>query len=324
MNAYNKDDEDGEPGGTGDAPSEVGKTVKMFRNNRHEMKEEEIAIERIRKFGKLCDKVGTIPICGFSGGKDSAVVYDLAKRSGIKFIPRFNHTFEPPWILRFIKEKYPEVEWFRGRHVGFLANFKNHGNMLPSPFAAYCCQEYKHAVKGPQRAVILGVRRTESRKRVDRTTFQFNPKKLKGIVSPSDYFQTQCISESNNTELILNPIVDWTKEQVMDYIKRHSIPIPKEAQNGERVGCIVCPKADFRSNVKNLYRYPKLVDAISKACGRRTEVKRHDDDFPADEVYFVCRWLNYGFKPFTKPLAEEYRKFRQFYDDWKNKTKSKN
>lgn len=50
----------------------------------------------------------------FSGGKDSCVVYDLVKRAGVKY--RVNYcqtTVDPPELVRFIKEQYPEVTWIR-------------------------------------------------------------------------------------------------------------------------------------------------------------------------------------------------------------------
>lgn len=43
------------------------------------------AIERIQKFARLADKMGFVPVLGFSGGKDSQVCYDLCKRAGIEF-----------------------------------------------------------------------------------------------------------------------------------------------------------------------------------------------------------------------------------------------
>jgi len=48
----------------------------------------------------------------FSGGKDSIVIYDLAKRAGVKFTGNFSKTtVDPPEVLKFIKENYPEVVW---------------------------------------------------------------------------------------------------------------------------------------------------------------------------------------------------------------------
>ena len=47
---------------------------------------EEIAIERIQKFAKIADAYRFEVALGFSGGKDSQVVYDLCKRANTHWI----------------------------------------------------------------------------------------------------------------------------------------------------------------------------------------------------------------------------------------------
>lgn len=47
---------------------------------------------------------------GFSGGKDSVVLLDIAKKSGVKFEAVYsNTTIDPPGTIPFIRENYPEV-----------------------------------------------------------------------------------------------------------------------------------------------------------------------------------------------------------------------
>lgn len=45
------------------------------------------AIDRIRRFARLAERMGLEVRLGFSGGKDSQVVYDLMKRAGVEFTP---------------------------------------------------------------------------------------------------------------------------------------------------------------------------------------------------------------------------------------------
>ncbi len=69
--------------------------------------------EKISKSIKFLQDLETEKECslGFSGGKDSILILDLAKKSGIKFKPiHSNTTIDPPGTLKFIREKYPEVE----------------------------------------------------------------------------------------------------------------------------------------------------------------------------------------------------------------------
>ena len=46
----------------------------------------------------------------FSGGKDSQVILDLVKRSGVKYDAHMNITsVDPPELTQFVKEHYPDV-----------------------------------------------------------------------------------------------------------------------------------------------------------------------------------------------------------------------
>jgi len=47
----------------------------------------------------------------FSGGKDSVVIKALADMAGVKYDAHYSlTTVDPPELVRFIKEKHPEVE----------------------------------------------------------------------------------------------------------------------------------------------------------------------------------------------------------------------
>ena len=64
---------------------------------------ESIAIERIHKFAKIADAMRFDMCVGFSGGKDSQVVYDLMKRSDVPFKAYYNKAFESNTTKNFIK-----------------------------------------------------------------------------------------------------------------------------------------------------------------------------------------------------------------------------
>ena len=233
---------------------------------------EQQAIERIQKFSKIAKALGYEVAVGFSGGKDSQVVLDLCKRSGIEFKAYFNHTFESPTVLKFIRQHYPEVFWRRAHHYGFIENiWKNHNSILPTVEFAYCCEDYKHNPKNVDSASIVGVRKAESAKRRNRMVFEARNKRTvkhnKELFS--EYFEDKCTGVGSSGVIQLKPIIDWSNDEVWDYIKKYNLPVNPEYETRVRVGCVVCPKANLNSNYLYLMQHPKMIDAFIKAREKR-------------------------------------------------------
>ena len=273
---------------------------------------EQIAIDRIQRFAKIAAAYNFEIAVGFSGGKDSQVVYDLCKRAGIPFKAYYNVAFESATTKRFIRDNYPEVIWRRDYKFGFIENiWKNHKGMLPTVEKAYCCEDYKHNPKYVDKCSIIGVRKQESAKRASRTVLSFKNKTTKKQMAQfSEYFTENCESVGTASVIQLSPIVDWSKDDVWDYIHQHNLPVNREYEYRERVGCLVCPKANFSHNYMTLIRYPKLIDAFIRAIdrvpGRDYFITNDNKDYSDDKVYYICRWLNHSFRPFSKRQEREY------------------
>lgn len=295
----------------------------LFERNlfAHEIEQE--AITRIQKFARIA-KAMDLPIhIGFSGGKDSQVVLDLCKRAGIEFTAYFNHALESPDTLKFIREQYPEVIWRRDVKEGLIQHIREVcKGFLPTVQAAYCCETYKHNPKYVDKCTILGIRKSESAKRANRTAFtaknKTTLKKNKTLVS--EYFKEQCQSVGSASLIALHPIIDWSVSDVWGYIKDHNLPINPEYAECNRVGCMICPKANFNSNYIKLKKYPKLIDALIKA--RDFEhcdwiITAENKDYRDDKVYYICRWLNHSFMPFTERNQRLYEEIREIYNQLK-------
>lgn len=288
---------------------------------------EQEAIMRIRKFAKIASAMEYEIGVGFSGGKDSLVVYDLCKRAGIDCKFYFNHSLEDIATLRYIRENFPDVIWRRNEKGLFEYIAKNMGGLLPSVTFAYCCETYKHNAKFVDDASIVGVRASESAKRKDRKVFETKNKTFakRHKATIGEYFEDRCQGVGAPNKVQLKPIVDWTDDDVWAYVKKYNLTInPLYKEGFKRIGCMICPKADFTSNYKNLMRYPKLVNSVINARlrglgtdwiinkGRDSEIDCSDD-----KVYYVCRWLNHSFMPFSKKQEKLYKKFREYYDNLK-------
>lgn len=281
------------------------------------------AIERIQKFAKICDSLGFEVAVGFSGGKDSQVVYDLCKRSGISFKAYFNHTFEDCVTLRFIREKYPDVIWRRPHNYGFFQNMRENHHFLPTAEDAYCCYDYKHNEKYVDNASVVGVRRAESHKRANRMVFEAKNKTYvkKNNALFSEYFTDKCTGVGTGSKIQLKPIVDWSEDEVWSYIRRRGLPINPQYKTNKRVGCVVCPKAGFTSNFHNLMKYPKIIDAILSTYKHRSDwdfiIKKEEKDYSDNKIEYVCRWLNHSFRPFTKKQRKLADMVKQRYNELK-------
>ena len=105
---------------------------------------------------------------GFSGGKDSVVLYDLAVKSGVKFQGYYSATgIDAPEVVRFIKDNYPDVIFCRPKEL-FFKSLKRKG--YPTKWNRWCCNTLK---KEPTKHIpllhrLMGIRAEESSRRAAR------------------------------------------------------------------------------------------------------------------------------------------------------------
>ena len=176
----------------------------------------------------------------FSGGKDSQTIYHLAKMSGVKFDAHFHRTtVDPPEVIDFIREYYPDVEWDRPKRSMFQLILSN--SALPTRTHRFCCRALKE-IGGKGRTVITGIRWEESTNRAGRPIFH----------------------ESNKTKgkFFLNPIVDWSYDDIWDFLNSNRIPHCSIYNLGKtRIGCILCPFKSIDDKLDDIKRYPKFARA---------------------------------------------------------------
>jgi len=178
----------------------------------------------------------------FSGGKDSVVILDLVKRSGVKFDAHYNITgIDPPELFYFIRDNFPEVERHRPETTIWSLIVKK--MMPPTRLVRYCC-EYLKERGGQGRTVVTGVRWAESNKRSKRRMHE------------------ACFRDSRKH--YLNPIIDWADADVWDYIHGNGLKYCGLYDEGfERLGCIGCPMAgDGRR--KEFERWPNFENKYRK------------------------------------------------------------
>jgi len=179
----------------------------------------------------------------FSGGKDSQVIYELAKMAGVKFQAYFYKTsVDPKELLSFIRENYPDVVWLKPKLTMFQLILKK--KSLPTRIGRWCCEVLKER-NGLNRIVIIGVRHSESRKRKEWREFQSTCKK-------------------GCDKNLLSPILDWTDSDVWEFLASRGLKVSELYKTQKRIGCIGCPMS---SNArKELEMYPNVKKAYVNTC----------------------------------------------------------
>lgn len=129
-----------------------------------------------------------------------------------------------------------------------------------------------------QRAIATGVRWAESQRRKStRGIYETISKNIKDkVILTNDNDDRRKLFETcmNRGKAVCNPIIDWSDEDVWDYIRSERIPVNPLYQCGySRVGCIGCPMAGLRMRRKELADYPKYRDAYIRAFDQMLKVR---------------------------------------------------
>jgi 3'-phosphoadenosine 5'-phosphosulfate sulfotransferase (PAPS reductase)/FAD synthetase len=160
--------------------------------------------KKVDRAVKLIQQAGrnAIPEVAYSGGKDSDVILELARMSGIEFRAIYrNTTIDPPGTIAHVKAN--GVEIIRPKQT-FFQLIERHG--FPNRLTRFCCK-YMKEYKVLDRC-IMGVRRAESTKRAARYS------------EP-----TECRfygSKKNHVEAFY-PILEWSNQDVADFIEARGI-----------------------------------------------------------------------------------------------------
>lgn len=209
----------------------------------------------------------------FSGGKDSVAIYWLAKLAGVRFSAHYHlTTVDPPELVYFIRQRYRDVRMERPELTMWDLIVKK--QVPPLRKMRYCCEWLKE--RGGEGAfTVTGVRWQESKNRKKRSNLEIltskNPIYLN---SDNEENRRQVESCAIKGKRVLNPIIDWTEEDVWRFIRLYQVPYcPLYDQGFCRIGCIGCPMASVRNREREFARYPQFQRAYIRAFDRMVEVR---------------------------------------------------
>lgn len=224
----------------------------------------------------------------FSGGKDSQALYHVAKLAGVKFEAHYSlTTLDPPELVYFIKEKYPDVIIDRPKRTFLQLCLKK--KALPMRNMRFCCAELKET-QGAGRVTLTGVRRQESVQRSKRNEFEVEKRKFSGTIDQFNRTrENEIVCVVGKDKIIVNPIISWTDKDVWSFLNEvvkveHCILYD---EGWHRIGCLFCPMASKKEISKMEKRYPKYKDAIIRTIHRIRESGSLNDfkDLTDNEVF---------------------------------------
>lgn len=252
------------------------------------MDKEQMAIARLQDAARLSlHRYGKPLLITYSGGKDSQVLVALAERSGIDFEVVNSHTTaDAPETVYFIREQFRKMEGcgincaiekprYKGKPTSMWSLIPQK-MMPPTRLVRYCCAVLKENT-GRDRFIATGVRWAEStRRKNSRGVMELMHKDpAKRIILMGDNDEKRQLFETCNlkSKMTVNPIVDWSDDDVWDYTHSEHLPVnPLYCEGHKRVGCIGCPMAGGRQH--EFMRWPKYEELYVAAFERMLEARR--------------------------------------------------
>jgi phosphoadenosine phosphosulfate reductase len=239
---------------------------------------DEVAIDALREFAPR-DKPLWV---GYSGGKDSCVILDLVRRSGLPFEAHYSFVpLDPPELRRFIREQvqnpanhltidYPARRFIDvAREKGMLPRRGKKGGR-------WCCELFKETRSPDDGVTVLGLRWEESRNREKRGLFE---------------------QRRSGKGRIINPIIGWSNADVWQYIRERCLPYCGLYDEGmKRIGCVLCPLARnerpaYQAKARaEMARWPGITRLWQRACeavwqtGQERVGVEHRADFASPEA----------------------------------------
>lgn len=180
---------------------------------------------------------------GFSGGKDSVVLLDLVRKSGVRKHSFYSLMPDPPELIRFIQKfhvtiLHPEFSFWNGVETWFP----------PHRNSRWCCDYIKEkpSVKVPLPRRLLGIRAEESSNRAKKGR----------------------INKITRKRINYHPLFYWQEWEIWDYIESNGLAYCSLYDEGfSRLGCVVCPmRAGTKEQELWKQRYPQYFRLFEKSA----------------------------------------------------------
>ncbi len=253
-----------------------------------------------------------------SGGKDSECMLGLAQKclSPDDYEVVHSHTtLDAPPTVYHIRNVFAALN-MNGVKTNILYPQKSMWELIidkgmpPTRLCRYCCKELKE-ISIPNRMIAVGVRAEESFGRKGRAEFSLRGKTkeetlhftlehsgevfheaLEAADATGKAMNEMDVSDCTliagakaHKDIIVNPIYDWTENEVWNFIRLNKILYnPLYDMGYTRVGCIGCPNASWKQKKKEFADFPEYKVNYIRAFQKMIE-RRHEKGLPVKDTW---------------------------------------
>ena len=236
-------------------------------------------------------------IC-YSGGKDSDVMLDIAKKC-LKHddfeVLNSHTTVDAPETVYHIREVFKQCEAEGIKATVQMPRYKGKSTSMwrlieekslpPTRVVRYCCAVLKEA-SAPNRLAAVGVREDESSKRRGRDAFAARGQRATGYewrslqhtyamykldqMGKEDSYECKFIQTCKaQKDTLCNPIYHFIESEIWQYVRQYNVKMnPLYSRGFKRIGCIGCPLGGAKAQNKEFELYPKYKENYIKAFDR--------------------------------------------------------
>jgi phosphoadenosine phosphosulfate reductase len=250
-------------------------------------------------------------IVQFSGGKDSIVLKELARKSGLAFTYSYqNTTIDPPGHISFIRNNFPDVEIIQPRY-SFWELIAKYG--LPTRQSRFCCQHLKEYV-GKGAKTYEGLRIDESKE--EELSYAKRGKTSKRISKRGRRLLALKEPEVCDTrikdKIHVYPIMHWTTKDIWTYIHKNNLIYPDFYDKGfHRLGCIGCPLGQQPQRIREYKMFPRFITTTVNAIEKNIKLNKSISKF-FDNPYEAFYWW------ISELSIEEHKMQSLFKIDYEN------
>ena len=251
---------------------------------------EKKAIDRLKAASDMSLRLYKQPlVITYSGGKDSDVLLHLPEASGIQFeVLHSLTTADAPQTVYHVRDTFHRLE-NKGAKCTVDKHVQTDGSRItmwnlivkqgvPTRLQRFCCR-YLKETGGRGRFIATGVRWDESaaRKKNRGALEVITSKKDNSLILSNDNSEDRRLFESCQLKgkRVVNPIVDWKTDDVLEYIESEHITMnPLYGCGFSRVGCIGCPMAGKAGREAEFAMFPKFKAAYIRSFDRMMEERK--------------------------------------------------